>query len=324
MRQMGSRISFLLKAESSYGVLPTGNWEKVPILDFDPGTASDIVDDPAIGFGHRESPDVFRGPKMYKPKITVPVDVNNIGYWLKALFGNYAVTGSGPYVHTFKAAALSVLPSLANEAGYPDANAGSGVYYDYLGICLDKGAFDFTPTGPAKLTLDAIAKSEAKNTSSQGGTPTQQVYTPFQNIQGAVLIDAAGSTAPASSIGNIIGSTLSVANNLDAQPGVGSAGLILGADAGQLKVTGDITVRFDSTTLYDDAMNATNVALSFGYTIDINNSLLIVLPRVALGIASPGIKGPAGVEFKIPFQAQRDTGSSASVIATLTNSVASY
>lgn len=323
-RQMGSRISFLVKPETTYGTLAPGNYEQVPILDFDPATASDIVDDPVIGFGHRESVDVFRGPRLYKPKVTVPVDLNNIGYWLKAAFGLYSVTGSGPYVHTFKAAALSVLPSLSMEAGYPDAVAGAGAFFDYAGGAITKAAFDFAPTGPAKLTLDMVAQSEVENTSSQGGTPTAQVYTPFSNIQGSLLIGTAGSTAPATAIGNIVGATLNIDNQLEAQPGVGTAGLILGADAGQLKVTGDITVRFDALTLYTDAMAATNVSLSFGYKIDTNDSLLFVMPRVALGISSPAIKGPAGVELKIPFQAQRDATALASIIATLTNAVMTY
>lgn len=324
MRQMGSRVSFLLKGETAYGTLATGNFIEVPILDFDPATASDIVDDPAIGFGHRESVDPFRGPKLYKPKVTVPVDLNNIGYWLKAALGNYTVTGSGPYVHTFKAAALSVLPSLSMEAGYPDANAGAGAYFDYAGGAISKAAFDFTPTGSAKLTMDMVAQSETQSSSSQGGTPTQNAYTPFSQIQGNVLIGTSGSTAPSTAIGNIVGATLNIDNALEAQPGVGSNGLILGADAGQLKVTGDITVRFDALTQYTDAVEATFVALALGYKIDTNDQLNFVLPRVSLGNASPAIKGPGGVQLKIPFQASRDPTALASIIATLTNGITTY
>jgi hypothetical protein len=321
---MGSHIAFLLKAEGTYGVAPGGNWERVPILDFDPGVASDIIDDPVIGFGHRESVDIFRGPISYKPKVTVPLDLNNTGYWLKSLLGSYAVTGPGPYTHVFKAGATSLLPSLALEAGYPDANAGAGVYMDYLGTSVDMAAFDLSPTGPAKIVLSLISQKETKNGATQGGTPTAQVYTPFSQLLGSFLIGAVGSTTPATSVANILGATLNITNQVDAQPGVSTGGLILGADAGLLKITGDVTVRFDNTTLYDDAIAATNIALSMGYVIDVNNSLQLVMPRVAIGRNSPVIKGPAGVDVKIPFQAQRDSGSSASIIATLINAVASY
>lgn len=323
-RQMGSHISFLLKAETVYGTLPSGNWNKAPILDFDPGVANDIQADPAIGFGHRESSDVFRGPIDVKPKITVPVDVSNIGYWMKALFGTYSVSGAGPYVHVFKAAVASVVPSLGLEAGYPDANGGAGKYLNYPGFCINKGSFDFAPTGPAKLSLDGIAKTETPNNTSQGGTPTVATYVPFQNIQGSVLLDTVGSTTPSAAIANLVGATLNIANNLEAQPGIGTGGLILGVDAGQLIVTGELTLCFDTTTLYDDAQAATNVSLGLGYTIDANTSLRFVLPRVALGRSSPAIKGPGGIMAKFPFQAQRDTTANASIIATLTNGVAAY
>lgn len=324
-RQMGSRISFALKAESVYGTLPSGNWEKVPILSFDPGAASDLVDDPSIGFGHREKLDVFRGPISYKPKIEVPVDLRNIGYWMKALFGTYSVVGSGaPYTHTFKALNSPTVPSLGMEVDYPDANAGSGIFFDYAGSVVDTAAFDLAPTGPAKLSMGLISKSETKNSSTQAGTPTTQTYTSFSQLHGLMFIGTAGSTAPATPIGNILGATLSINNQVDAQPGVSTGGLILGADPGQLMVTGDITARFDSTALYDDAIAATFVALSFGYQIDSNNLLNFVMPRVALGRTSPGVSGPAGVDYKSSFQAARDSGSSASIIATLMNDVASY
>ena len=44
-RQMGSHITALLKTEATYGTAPSGNWEQVPIIDFDPGAGSDLAPD---------------------------------------------------------------------------------------------------------------------------------------------------------------------------------------------------------------------------------------------------------------------------------------
>lgn len=324
-RQMGSHITFLAKTEATYGTAPSGNWEEVPILDFDPGTGSDLVSDPSIGFGHREMLDPFRGPKVYKPKLSVPVDVRNIGRWLKLAFGSYAVTGSSPlYTHTFKAVAASALPSFSCEAGYPDAKAGAGVWLGYTGCVIDTLDLDLSPGGTPKLSMGLIAQQEAENTASLGGTPTVKAYTPFSQVLGTLRIDSAGVTTPASAIPNVTGATLKMANNIDAPNGVANGGLIIGGDVGQVMLSGDVTARLDDTVLFDLANQAGFGSLEFGYYIASNQSLSFTMPRLSWAKPSVGIKGPDGIDVKYPWQASRDATAAASVIVTLVNDVATY
>jgi hypothetical protein len=50
----------------------------------------------------------------------VPVDVINIGHWLRLLLGAPTTTGTTPnYTHSFGSGAAT-LPSQAIEVGYPD------------------------------------------------------------------------------------------------------------------------------------------------------------------------------------------------------------
>jgi hypothetical protein len=323
-RQTGAHITFLTKTETTYGTLPTGNWEEVPILDFDPGVAADLENDPAIGMGHREMLDPFRKARIFKPKLTVPVDLRNIGRWLKLALGNYAVAGSGPYTHTFKAIAASALPSFSLEAGYPDANSGAGKWLDYTGCVVDTFDFDISPSGTPKLVLGLVAQNEAENTATQGGTPTIRSYTPFSQIQGTFDIDTAGSTSPATTIPDLTGATLKGSNNVDAPSGAATQGLIIGADGGQFMASGDAQIRLDDMTLFELAASAGFGALAFGYKISSTALVSFVAPRISWAKPSVGIKGPGGVDVKYAWQASRDPSATASIIVTLINDVPSY
>ncbi|MBL6853706.1 MAG: hypothetical protein ISS15_05350 [Alphaproteobacteria bacterium] len=319
-RQMGARSQLLVKKESSYGVAPSGNWQKMPVRSYDVVIANDIVPDPAIGFGHRESIDPSQGPVDLKGPLVVPVDVRNIGFWLSMLLGTESVSGTGPYVHVFKPEETTNLNSFSAELGHVD----TGKYFVHSGLMINKGTFNFAGSGLASLSMDAIGQSQTKATSSGGGTPTAPVYTPFSQLQGAIFEDSAGSTNPANAIANITAATLAIDNQMNAEIGVGSAGKILGGDAGQLVINGEFTLRFADTTMYDLAVAKTFISASWGWTIDSNNSLLIACPRLVLGNFTPPLSGPGGVMAKVPFHVSRDSGAATSLIATLTNDVTSY
>ncbi len=320
-RQMGARSQLLAKFESVYGTAPSGNWQKVPVMTYEVAFAPNLIKDPALGFGHRESLDPFRGQVDVKGPIVVPVDVRYIGLWLKALLGNYSVSGVGPYTHIFKPEnSAGGLPSLGVELGHLDVPK----YYTHTGLVIDKATFNLAGTGEARVSMDAIAQNEAEGATTGGGTPTSLVYTPFNQLNGTLFRDAAGSTLPATTIGNVISGQLVINNNVNAVPGVGTNGLVLGADPQTIDITGNVIIRFADTTLYDLALAGTYEALSFGYQIDANNSLNIVLPRVSLARTTPKLTGPGGVQAEFQFMASRDAGSSASLIATLVNDVASY
>ncbi|MGK7870910.1 hypothetical protein [Falsiroseomonas sp. E2-1-a20] len=49
----------------------------------------------------------------------MPVDLINIGHWLRLLLGAPTTTGTTNYIHTFGSGA-AWLPSNAMEIGYPD------------------------------------------------------------------------------------------------------------------------------------------------------------------------------------------------------------
>src|SRR5690348_3550349 len=110
-RAYGTRAQLLLKDETTYGVSPGGNFVKLPFITADLGAEQKLIADDTVGHGRdplAPSHDVIED----MGSIEVPIDLNNIGYWLKGLFGASVDTGTGPYTHTFTSGAVS-LPSRA-------------------------------------------------------------------------------------------------------------------------------------------------------------------------------------------------------------------
>jgi hypothetical protein len=103
----------------------------------------------------------------------VPVDPHYLGLWLTGLFGNPATTdnGDGSWDHEF---GLDVedLPSYTLEVGMPKVPA----FFLHAGVELNSLALEFTRSGPAAATINAMAQGETRFGTSQEGTPTSLTF----------------------------------------------------------------------------------------------------------------------------------------------------
>ena len=76
-----------------------------------------------------------------------------------------------------------------------------------------------------------------------------------------------------------------------------------GVDPGISCCTGQITVRFENTTLLAQAQAGTSAEFALAFTIDANRSLTITLHEVYPALTKTPIEGPAGVEASFDFRA---------------------
>lgn len=97
-RAKGSNAKLRLAFETTYGTVPGSGFAELPFAEFDHGEEQTLLDNDVLGLG-RDTVRPSRGPKNDSGSVTVPVDIRNIGYWLKAAFGpslstNKRATGS--------------------------------------------------------------------------------------------------------------------------------------------------------------------------------------------------------------------------------------
>ena len=307
----GANAKLRAKAETVYGTLPSGNWQTMPFVSDNYGSSLALVDSPVLGQG-REPYQPAQGAIDVTGNIVVPLDVRNIGLWLKHLLGAPVTTGAGPYTHTFTSGAAS-LPSLALELSLSETTTflkHAGIYVNTLEI-----GFDASGSALPQASLGLLGQSEAKAGTTSAGTPTALSYTPFSQFQGSIKREG-------SVLGNITAASLSYSNGAEAFRVLGSGQNAGGADLGMPAATGNLTARFDSTTLYDDAVAGTALTLDFIYQISASASLTLTVGDAILSKAPLSVSGPGGITAQMDFRGFN--AATHMLTAVLVNDVASY
>lgn len=311
-RALGVNAQLCLKDEVAFGTAATGNYNKLPFVSADYGAEQKLIADDTIGHG-REPIDPSQDVIDVQHNVSVPVDLNNIGYWLKGLFGAATDTGTSPHcIHTFQSGSLT-LPSRSIEIGFTDI----GQYFLKTGAVVGSMEFDFKPSGNVSASVTLIAQNDVRSTSTGAGTPTSQVFKRFSQFTGSILRNG-------SAIAGITEAKLKIDNKLDGVHVIRDDGLVEGIDPLMMEVTGTITARFEDATLIGDAESFTPDALTLGWEIDTNNLLTFSLPRVYLPRPKSSVSGPGGLSVSYDFQAAHDPTDGYLLQAVLKNAVETY
>lgn len=311
-RAHGSNAQLLGKFETAYGTPPSGNFIKLPFVSTTLGAEQGLLADDTLGNG-RDPNAPGRDIVKCDGDVVVPLDVRNVGHWLKGLLGAPVTTGADPdFIHTFESGA-STLPSLSLEIGLPEVPSFAMV----AGVAVAKLALKMATSGNASATFSCIGQGETRAGTTAGGTPTTATYTRFSQFQGSVKKTGA-------SLGNVVSADIAYSNNLDAVRVIRDDGKIEGADPGKAALTGNIVVRFADTALLTAASNGTPIDLEFAYTINADTSLVIQAPAVYLPKPKTPISGPGGIEATFAWQAARQSDGGPMLTVILSNDVSTY
>lgn len=299
--------------ESTYGTAPaSGSYWKMPFARSDLGSEQPLLASELLGYG-RDPLAPVKDAITTEGDLVVPIDARFLGVWLKALFGAPTTTGaSAPYSHEFTSGSWN-LPSMAIEIGMPD------VPFFAMNTGCKANSINWTMqrSGLVTATVNIVAQGEAKATSSAAGALNTMALTRFGSFNGAISREG-------SQLGNIVSGQITYSNNLDPVETIRSDGMIDGADPSVAALTGDITVRFADTTLYDQAVAGDPCELTFAYTIDANTSFELVAHSVYLPKPKLPLEGPGGVQATFAWQAALDSVAGQMATATLVNDVADY
>lgn len=311
-RALGARAGLALAFESTYGTAPASGFRAMPFASGNLKDDQPLIESELLGFGNDPAAPI-RDMISVDGTLRVPVDTDAIGYWLKLLLGQPTTTGTTPKVHTFTSGSFT-RPSASIEVQHPDVPN----FTMFSGIGVESGMFEFATSGLLTAEMKLIGQKAAPDTTtSDAGTVAAVAGTRFGHFNGQVKRGA-------SVLGNVTKAKFTYANNFDPVRVVRSDGLIAGIDPTVASLTGEVTIRFDDTTLLAQAQTGGVAALEFGWTIDANASLLITAHQVHLARPSREISGPKGVEMTFQMVAARAASPARMLTAVLTNSVASY
>ncbi len=317
----GSKGRLLIDFETTYGQDPsTKNAILVPFNSESINASQNLIEPNTIR-GNLNKVAPIRGNLDVGGDITVPLDLINIGYWLKALLNSPDTTGTddgaggttAPYTHVFKIP--DEIPSLVVEKGFTDI----GQYFKFNGVKVSSFRLDFGGDGELTAGISVVGKDVANSTISYSDSPTEEQFIRFNNFQATVLVDG-------SEENSVTAGSINISTNLDTSIySIASGGKRGELPVGLFDANGTLTVYFQDMTLLNKAINGEECSLKVKFEIDASKSLEFYFPEVIFERKTPEVSGPAGIQVDLNWRAYFDDNSEeTSVKVTLVNDKASY
>ena len=310
-RAQGARSQLAAAFETTYGTAPASGFMQMPFASASLGAEQPLLTSELLGYG-RDPLAPLKDAVTADGDITVPLDAEAFGFWLKAAFGAPTTTGTTNKTHTFKSGSWS-LPSMAIEVAMPEIPR----FAMYTGCVLDQLSLQMQRSGLLTADVKLVAQGESVATATAAGTPTAYALQRFGHFNGAIKRNG-------TALGNIVSADLTYANNVERIETIRSDGRIDGADPSIAALTGKIDVRFADTTLMDQALNGTSASLEFSWVISANVSLTITAHAVYLPRPRVEIQGPQGIQASFDWQAAYDSVAGQMCTIVLKNQVGNY
>lgn len=300
--------------ESTYGTAPSDGYIRLPFISCDIGAEQGLLPDDVLGLGRDPQAPIVDLVRV-SGSIVVPLDNNNIGYWIKLALGAPASTGAGPYVHTFTSGVTTQVSATIDiyQSQVPHASK-------IVGLVVNSFSIGLSRTGKPVMTLQCTGKNETVGTSVVDATPvTALTLTRFTQAQGSLTWDG-------SALSNIISASMDFDNGIElveAIPATADA-LITAADWGMCKLNGSITQRFGDSTLLDDAIAQTVRDLKLAWTIDSTHLVSFEGQSVYAQRSKRTVNGPGGVEVQYPWIGAKDASEGEMLEVILKTGTATY
>ena len=312
-RAQGARSQLAAAFETVYGTAPVSGYTRMPFAASTLSAEQPLLSSELLGYG-RDPLAPIKDAITSDGDLTIPIDAEAFGFWLKATFGAPTTTGTspGPYTHTFQTGNWT-LPSMAIETGMPEVPR----YAMYTGVMVNQLSWTMQRSGLLTASAQLVAQGETVNTTTQAGTPASLDLIRFGHFNGSIRRDGV-------SLGNVVSAQITYANNLDRIETIRNDGMIDGADPTIAALTGNIEVRFADMTLVNQAIAGTPCELEFAYTLVSGESLTVTVHAVYLPRPRLEISGPQGVQATFDWQAALAASPARMATITLVNDIASY
>jgi hypothetical protein len=300
--------------EVTYGTTPaiaSNEMVQLPFNSFTIGSDEELIS-PATIRGNRFDAEPAFGNISVAGSATVPLDVRNIGYWLKLLLGAPVTTGSGTYTHTFDPSAT--LPSMSMEVGFSDISS----YHIFDGVKVNGMSMSFQKSQELTAEIDMLGKAETVATSTADAYAKQLVFDRF-NAKGISLKKGG------SAITTVRKLDISIRNDLASDIYcIDGTGFRNSLPETGFTVEGSMEVLFEDQVIYNQAINGTETSLQVTLTSG-TNTLVIDIYELKFPRKPPNSSGNAPVFLDLPFKAYfQDNAQNVPIRVTLVNNVSSY
>ena len=311
-RAYGWNAKLLITEEKEYGVIPDEGDIQIPFISSTVDSEQNLIASNILGLG-RDPTQPFQDIIDVGGELAVPVDLNNIGIWLKAIFG-MPTTKMNESVceHIFESGKTSI-PSYSLEVGLPEVPQ----FIRFAGVRADSIAFNFERSGEAQVTVSVMAQSEFGAETSISAAPDVKRFVRFSQFQGFIK---SGGTR----LANITTASVTYSNNLERIQTIRNDAKVEAIDLGVASLSGNIAARYGDNIMLDKARDGAPVDIELGYQISDTQKLAITCHEVYLPKPKRSINGPGGIECSYDFQGAKEQTLGKMMTVTLVNDVEEY
>ena len=317
-RAYGWNASLLIAEEQTYGVAPEDNYTKIPFVSSSLDSEQNLIASNVLGLG-RDPTTPFQDVINVGGDVIVPIDLRNLGIWLKAIFGSPTTVSLNDedspveaFEHTFESGKTNI-PSYTLELGLPQIPE----FVQFMGVKADSIAFNFQRSGEAQTTISLLAQGEQAATTSVQTEPQVKPYTRFSQFLGYVKSDGVR-------LANVTSASVTYSNNLEKIETIRNDGKVEAIDIGVASLSGSISVRYGDNDLMNKARAGTPVDLEFGYELSENQKIIIICHEVYLPKPKRSVSGPGGIECSYDFQAAKEQSLGKMMTVKLINDEETY
>lgn len=317
-RQTRVRMAY----QSAFATQATSGFQELNTYTSNFNPIRPLADDDVLGAGFANLVDerpAAPGLEEADASLSVPFDLAQIGFWLKAAMGAPTTTGTTTKTHVFTTGSTS-LPSLTLEREFVSA----AQFEAMIGGVVKTAKFDFSPgQGFRGLDLSLAGRQVlAAYTSTIAGTPTVQALS--NRVPASIGVIKQGGTA----IGQVTDGDLTLTNDFEMDRYVGDrfrSAVGLNAINAELNFTARYTTDTQRNFANPDATTLlpAPVAISIEYIVSATLKLVLDLPAVRYEPVSIAVQNGKALTQK--FKGRCEVGASSPMLtATLTNAFASY
>jgi hypothetical protein len=271
----GRQSKIRIVQETTYATAPGAGWLELNTYTNDLMRARTLEADDILGAGFNNTWDARPAAPNVEDataKLSVPLDLGQFGFWLAAMFGVAAPTGSGPYTAVFTSGG-GPIPSLSIERELVAAAQYDGM----LGAVIKSMKLPFKPgKGYTEVDLDLVgAQVLAPYTSTAAGTPA------VKSLSNRVASYVGSVSLAGTQLGQVIDASMTITNDLTLDRYIGSSEYVSAAILEGIDVAIDMTARYST-----DALRAIGVVdpsflppvqtLSFGGSYSLTAALAAV------------------------------------------------
>ena len=312
----GADFKLFFAYEATEAVVPAGGWAQLPCTTFDLRGSQKLTQDQVLSTnqGRDASEPYLDAVQSVTGNAKVPIDAIAFGYWLKLIFGQPVVTGTGPYVHTFTSGGLdATMFSATFEKAFPLI----GKYYHPSGVRADGFTISTTPSGASEATIPLIGLVEpVPVAASLVVTPIIYSLARFMQMSGQVLL---GNTA----LAGVTAGSINFSNNIKAAVTIRGDNRAESLDYGQSTGGGSVTLRFTGMEGIDAIAQAvTPSSLVYSLTGGAN-SITFTYPNCYFTPVGPAITTPDAISRDYTFIAANPNFTPLLVV-TYTNGYQNY